>query len=91
MAAKSKDRWDFRVAPGTDELVRQAAETAGQTLTEFVVDAVTAEADRILADRSSFVLARKQWNELVSLLDRSPREKPELEQLFSTPSVFTSH
>ena len=37
--ARTKERWDFRVAPETDRLVRRAAETADRTLTDFVVGA----------------------------------------------------
>ena len=53
---KIKERWDFRVAPETDQLVRQAAATADRTLTDFVVDAAVIEAERLLADRTRFVL-----------------------------------
>lgn len=88
--AKVKERWDFRVSSETDELVRQAAETAERTLTDFVVDAAVVEAERVLADRTHFVLATEQWNRFVELLDRSPQDKPGLEKLFSKPSVFAT-
>jgi uncharacterized protein (DUF1778 family) len=87
--ARIKERWDFRVAPETDRLVRQAAEAAERTLTDFVVDAAVLEAERLLADRTSFVLQAEQWERFVELLDRSPQENPGLERLFSGPSVFT--
>jgi uncharacterized protein (DUF1778 family) len=87
---KVKERWDFRVASETDQLVRQAAETADRTLTDFVVDAAVVEAERVLADRTQFVLETEQWNRFVELLDRPPQEKPGLEKLFSKPSIFTA-
>jgi len=87
--ARIKERWDFRVAPETDRLVRQAAEAADRTLTDFVVDAAMLEAERLLADRAQFVLGGAQWERFVELLDRSPQDNPGLERLFSTPSVFT--
>ncbi len=86
--ARVKERWDFRVASETDQLVRQAAETAERTLTDFVVDAAVIEAERVLTDRTQFVLEADQWKRFVELLDRSPQEKPGLEKLFSQPSVF---
>ena len=49
-----KERWDFRVEPETDRLVRQAAATSQRTLTDFVVDAAVLEAERLLADRTAF-------------------------------------
>ncbi len=87
---KTKERWDFRVAPETDQLVRQAAATAERTLTDFVVDAAVIEAERLLADRTQFVLEAEQWNRFVELLDRSPQDNPGLERLFSKPSVFAA-
>ena len=88
--AKVKERWDFRVASETDQLVRQAAETADQTLTDFVVDAAVVEAERVLADRTQFVLDAERWGRFVELLDRPPQDNPGLAKLFSTPSVFTT-
>jgi uncharacterized protein (DUF1778 family) len=87
--AKTKERWDFRVAPETDRLVRRAAETADRTLTDFVVDAAVLEAERLLADRTQFVLDSAQWERFVELLNRSPRENPGLQKLFSMQSVFS--
>lgn len=88
--AKVKERWDFRVASDTDQLVRQAAETADQTLTDFVVDAAVVEAERVLADRTQFVLDAERWDRFVELLDRAPQDNPGLERLFSKQSVFTT-
>jgi uncharacterized protein (DUF1778 family) len=88
--ARMKERWDFRVASETDHVVRQAAETAERTLTDFVVDAAVVEAERVLADRTQFVLETEQWSRFVELLDRPPQDKPGLEKLFSKPSVFTA-
>ena len=87
---KTKERWDFRVAPETDRLVRQAAASADRTLTDFVVDAATIEAERLLADRTHFILGAEQWNEFVELLDRPPQDNPGLEKLFAGPSVFAA-
>jgi uncharacterized protein (DUF1778 family) len=86
--ASTKERWDFRVATETDRLVRQAAETTDRTLTDFVVDAAFVEAERVLADRTQFVLDAKSWARFVEILDRPPQNKPGLEKLFSRPSVF---
>jgi uncharacterized protein (DUF1778 family) len=87
--AAAKQRWDFRVEPDTDRLVRQAAKSTRQTLTNFVVDAAVVEAERLLADRTQFVLATEQWDQFVSALDRPPRDNPGLRSLFAKPSVFS--
>jgi uncharacterized protein (DUF1778 family) len=87
--AAAKQRWDFRVEPDTDRLVRQAAESTQRTLTNFVIDAAVIEAERLLADRTQFVLATEQWDQFVSALDRPPRDNPGLRGLFAKPSVFS--
>lgn len=83
-----KGRWDFRVAPATDQLVREAARAADTTLTDFVVGAVVVEAERVLADRRRFVLDAASWDRFVEVLDRPPREAPGLKKLFAKPDVF---
>jgi uncharacterized protein (DUF1778 family) len=87
--ARVKERWDFRVEPETDRLVRQAAASSQRTLTDIVIDAAVLEAERLLADRTGFALERQQWERFVELLDRAPRDNPGLEKLFSKPSVFS--
>ena len=87
--ANIKGRWDFRVDPETDRVVRQAAQAAEQTLTDFVVDAAVVEAERLLADRTEFVLDAEQWERFVELLDRSPQDNPGLAKLFAKPSIFS--
>lgn len=90
MKRSVNERWDFRVAAAAANLVRRAAETTDQTLTEFVVDAAVLEADRVLADRTSFALPAERWKRFVEILDRAPQENPGLAKLFSRPSVFTA-
>ncbi|MEX1103611.1 MAG: DUF1778 domain-containing protein [Dehalococcoidia bacterium] len=87
--ANIKERWDFRVATDTDDLIRRAAQTAEKTLTDFVVTAATVEAQRILADRTRFVLSPEDWDQFVDRLEQPPQEKPGLERLLSKPSLFS--
>lgn len=87
--ARAKERWDFRVEPETDQLVRRAAAGSQRTLTDFVVNAATVEAERLLADRTAFSLSEAEWDRFVELLDRPPRENAGLERLFSRPSAFS--
>lgn len=88
--ATTKQRWDFRVSPETDRLVRQAAESSERTLTDFVVESALLEAERLLADRTRFVLEADQWDAFVASLDRPPRANPKLAKLFAQPSVFST-
>lgn len=85
-----KDRWAFRVDHDASEFVRHAAEEQDRSLTDFVVNAAVVEAERVMADRTRFILESDKWASFVELLDRPPQEKPGLEKLFSKPSVFTA-
>ena len=89
MSTRTRDsRWNLRVAPDDDIVVRKAAEESGRELSDFVRSAAVLEAERTLADRTSFVLDDARWNRFVEILDRPPRVPAGLKELFSRPSVF---
>jgi uncharacterized protein (DUF1778 family) len=88
MASTKDIRWNVRVASGDDDLVRQAASLSNRNLSDFVLQAARSEAERVLADRSRFVLDDEAWSEFVALLDRPARVNPGLAKLLATPSAF---
>lgn len=89
MSAHTRDsRWNLRVAPGDDIVVRRAADASDRELSEFVRTAAVLEAERILADRTVFELDTTRWDRLAEVLDRPPHTPAGLEKLFSRPSVF---
>jgi uncharacterized protein (DUF1778 family) len=89
MSAHTRDsRWNLRVAPSDDIVVRKAADESDRELSEFVRTAAVLEAERILADRTVFELDTARWDRLVEILDRAPRVPAGLKELFSRPSVF---
>ena len=81
-------RWNVRVASGDDDLVRQAAAVSERNLSDFVLHAARVEAERVLADRTRFVLDEERWTEFMDWLDRPAEANPRLARLFETPSVF---
>lgn len=89
MVAELKDtRWTVRVTEPADQVVRAAASASHRNLTDFIVGAAVGEAERVLADRTRFVLDDAAWGEFVELLDRPAREPEGLRKLFATGSVF---
>lgn len=89
MSPKARDsRWNLRVAPDDDIVVRRAADESDRELSEFVRAAAVLEAERILADRRVFTLDDARWDRFVEILDRPPRVPAGLRELFSRPSVF---
>jgi len=81
-------RWNLRVAPDDDIVVRKAADEENRELSDFIRSAAVLEAERILADRAVFTLENTQWDRFMEILDRPPRIPSGLEELFSRPSVF---
>ncbi|MGB0093690.1 MAG: DUF1778 domain-containing protein [Solirubrobacteraceae bacterium] len=88
MAELKDTRWTLRVAEPADRVVRAAATVSQRNLTDFVVGAAVSEAERILGERTRFVLSDEQWDRFVALLDRPPRSPEGLAKLFATPDAF---
>ncbi|MDQ2760530.1 MAG: DUF1778 domain-containing protein [Actinomycetota bacterium] len=88
MTELKDSRWTLRVTEPADQVVRAAALAAHRNLTDFVVGAAVGEAERVLADRTRFVLDDSAWEQFVELLDRPAREPQGLRKLLATESVF---
>jgi uncharacterized protein (DUF1778 family) len=82
MPETKTQRVHLRVAASDDELFRSAAAAAHESLSEFLVESGRERAERVLADRTQFVLSPAQWRKFTTALDRTPREIPELVELF---------
>lgn len=82
MAETKSQRVHLRVAASDDELFRSAATASGESLSEFLVESGRERAERVLADRTSFVLSRAQWRAFTAALDRPAREIPAVIELF---------
>jgi uncharacterized protein (DUF1778 family) len=85
MAANKTARLNLRVAAADDALLRQAAELIGETLSEFVVESARERAERLVADRTRFVLDADAWSAFCDALDRPAEVKPALRELFGRP------
>ena len=83
MSAAKTARVNLRVAPADDVLLRQAAELLGETLSEFLIESGRERAERLVADRTRFVLDEVAWTAFNEALDRPAEVKPELRELFA--------
>ena len=84
MATKS-ERWNLRVTPAQDTIVRRALDSVGMSLNEYVVSHAVAAAANDLADRRNFVLEPAAWDELQEILDRPPAPSPATTALLAQP------
>lgn len=81
--ARKQARLAVRLTPGQDALIRDAAASTGQSLTDFVTAAAVAMAEDTLADRRVFRLDAMAWKEFVAVLDGPARPIPELASLLA--------
>ncbi len=85
MPATKDARVNLRLRADDDELIRRAAQTTGQTVTEFLTSSAVERAHDVLADQRTFVLDDPTWDEFVALLDEPVRPDPRLAALFARP------
>jgi uncharacterized protein (DUF1778 family) len=76
-------RLSLRVEDQDHALFDRAADSNRETLTQFLVAGGRERAERLLADRTRFVLAPEAWDELVTVMDREAEPNPRLARLFS--------
>jgi uncharacterized protein (DUF1778 family) len=79
---------DLRLTPEAKQKFQTAAESAGRTVSEFVLESAFVWADETLADRTRFGLNAERWKMFLEALDSPLREVPRLGRLLREPSVF---
>jgi uncharacterized protein (DUF1778 family) len=85
MADLKIQRVNLRVASRDDDLFRQAAAVADESLSEFLVEGGRERAARLLADRTQFVLSEQDWLAFSEALDRPVQADAGLVELFRRP------
>lgn len=85
MADLKTARLNLRVAARDDNLFREAAALSDESISEFLVESGRERAERLLADRTEFVLDQASWDQLTAALDQPARALPQLKELFSRP------
>ncbi len=79
------NRVNLRVADRDTELFRQAAAVVQESLSEFLLASERERPERLLADRTRFVICEKRWADFNAALESPAQAKPELAELFSRP------
>lgn len=78
-------RINLRATVPQERLIRTGAQSAGVSMTEFVLNSACLQAEHVLADKREFVASPKQWQAFLEALDRPTRFIPELARLFEDP------
>lgn len=83
-------RLNLRTSAQQQQLIRSAAAASDKSVTDFVLESATANAERVLADRRWFVLSEEKWSDFEALLDAPVGRTPKLAALLREPTVFDS-
>lgn len=77
-------RLNLRVTERQDHLIRRAAAALDKSVTEFVLESVALEAERVLAEQRWFMLSETEWTRFHELLDQPlPSDDQRLRRLLS--------
>lgn len=88
-AARKNARLNLRLPASSDDLIREAAEALGKSMTDYVTDAALERARQDLADQKHFLLEENAWDNFVAALDSPARVNHRLAALFARPSLLT--
>lgn len=81
-------RLNLRASQQQQQLIRSAAAALDKSMTDFVLESATANAERVLADRRWFVLSGEDWERFEALLDAPALDTAKLKRLLSEPTIF---
>jgi uncharacterized protein (DUF1778 family) len=74
-------RLNVRATERQLNLLRQAAEAQGRSLSDFILTAATDRAEEVLVERRHFVASPEAWHSFMAALDDPPEPNAALIQL----------
>ena len=81
-------RIDLRVDAHKKSVISRAAAMLGVNITQFIIERVFPEAERIVAEENRTRLPKVEWEKFYAKLDEAPKDLPELRRLMQEPSIF---
>lgn len=83
-------RVDIRTDARRKGIIARAAELMDTNVTQFILDRVVPDAERIVAEKGNQTirLAADDWAELCKRLDGAPQDLPKMRELLTRPSRF---
>ncbi len=86
--ASPSTRIDLRVDPHKMSIISRAAAMLGVNVTQFIIERVFPEAERIVAEDNRTRLPKEDWERFYAKLDEAPKDLPELRRLVQERSIF---
>ena len=83
-------RIDIRTDAGQKKVIVRAAELTDTDVTQFILDRVVPDAERIVAEREGvkILLTDEDWANFCKRLDEAPKDLPGMRKLLARPSRF---
>ena len=82
LAPPRRHRLEVRITPEQEALIRQAADLEASTVTTFVLQTVTAKAERVIKQHHDVVLSNEAFDRFLAELDEPAMPVAELVELF---------
>jgi uncharacterized protein (DUF1778 family) len=79
-----RHRLEVRVTPEQDALIRQAADLEDTTVSAFVLNTVTAKANRVVRQHRDVTLSNAAFDRFITELDKPAAPVKELVELFES-------
>jgi uncharacterized protein (DUF1778 family) len=83
-AASSRQTLNLRIQPDLRGLIDQAAELAGRTRTDFVLEAARRAAQEAILDQTLFRVSPKDYRQFLDRLNAPPRPNERLRKTMQT-------
>lgn len=81
-ALLKKENLNVRMSQRELDLIRRGADAAGKTVSAFVLDAASAQAEKAILDQRMFYLDPEAFDEIEAMLSEPGKVVPELAELF---------
>ena len=83
-----RDTLNLRIKPGERGLIDRAAELAGKTRTDFVLDAARRAAVETITERTLFSVDAATYAKFLAALDAPPQPNAKLVRTMQTPAPW---
>jgi len=88
VSSRKRQTLNIRIQPEVRGLIDRAAELAGRTRTDFVLDAARRAAEDTLLDRTLFTVSSQAYRQFLERLDAPPQPNERLRKTMQTPAPW---
>ncbi|MEQ1950721.1 DUF1778 domain-containing protein [Mesorhizobium sp. CN2-181] len=81
-ASLKKENMNVRITADALDLIKRGAQASGKTVSAFVLEAASAQAEKALLDQRFFHLDAQVFDEIEEMLSKPGEPRPELVELF---------